>query len=55
MMFAFHDASCGVCYLPALFVLYKHGIKLVGDRTRLLKVQVTKSQFADDLALYTVT
>ena len=39
-------------------VLYKHGRKLVGDRTvksRLLKVQVTESQFADDLALYTVT
>jgi len=39
-------------------VLYKHGRKLVKDRTvkfRLLKVQVTESQFADDLALYAVT
>ena len=39
-------------------ILYKHGRKLVGDRTaksRLLKVQVTESQFADDLALYAVT
>ena len=38
-------------------ILYKHGRKLVGDRTaksRLLKVQVTESQFADDLALYAV-
>ena len=36
-------------------MLYKHGRRLVGDRTaksRLLKVQVSKSQFADDLALY---
>ena len=39
-------------------ILYKHSRKLVGDRTaksRLLKVQVTESQFADDLALYAVT
>ena len=39
-------------------ILYKHGRKLVGDRTaksRLLKAQVTESQFADDLALYAVT
>ena len=39
-------------------ILYKNGRKLVGDRTaksRLLKVQVTESQFADDLALYAVT
>ena len=38
-------------------ILYKHGRKLVGDRTaksRLLKVQVTGSQFTDDLALYAV-
>jgi len=36
-------------------VLYKHGRRLVGDRTvksRLESVQVTESQFADDLALY---
>ena len=36
-------------------VLYKHGRKLVGDYTvksRLQRVQVTESQFADDLALY---
>ena len=35
-------------------ILYQHGRKLVGDRTaksRLLKVQMTESQFADDLAL----
>ena len=39
-------------------ILHKHGRKLVGDRSaksRLSKVQVTESQFADDLALYTVT
>ena len=39
-------------------VLYRHGRKLVGDRTaksRFLKVQVTESQFADDLALYAVS
>ena len=39
-------------------ILYQHGRKLVGDRTaksRLLKVHVTESQFADDLAMYTVT
>ena len=38
-------------------ILYKHGRKLVGDRTaqsRLLKAQVTESQFADDFALYAV-
>ena len=36
-------------------VLYKHGRRLVGDRivkSRLERVQATKSQFADDLALY---
>ena len=39
-------------------ILYKHGRKLVGDRTakfRLLKAQVTESQFADNLTLYAVT
>ena len=37
-------------------VLYKHGRKLVGNRTakaRLSKVKVTETQFADDAALYT--
>ena len=36
-------------------VLYKHGRKLVGDRTaksRLSEMRVTESQFADDVALY---
>ena len=36
-------------------VLYKHGRKLVGDRTtksRLSEVRVTESMFADDAALY---
>ena len=36
-------------------MLYKHGRRLVGDRTvkfRLQMVQVTESQFANDLALY---
>ena len=35
-------------------VLYKHGRKLVGDRTtksRLSEIRVTESQFADDVAL----
>ena len=39
-------------------ILYKHGRKLVGDRTaksRLLKAHVTESQFTDDLALSAVT
>ena len=36
-------------------VLYKHGRKLVWDRTaksRLSEMRVTESQFADDVALY---
>ena len=36
-------------------MLYKHGRKLVGDRTaksRLQEVRVTESQFADDVAIY---
>ena len=33
--------------------LHKHGRRLVRDRTRLERVQVTESQFADDLVLYT--
>ena len=39
-------------------VLYKHGRKLVGDRTakaRLSQVKVTETQFADDAALYTTS
>ena len=39
-------------------VLYKHGRKLVGDRTaksRLKEVKVTETQFADDAALYATT
>jgi len=39
-----------------LAVLYIHGRKLVGDcstKARLSKVKVTKTQFADDAALYT--
>ena len=44
-----HSEGAGVT------VLYKHGRRLVGDHTvksRLQRVQVTESQFADDLALY---
>jgi len=33
-------------------VLYKHGRRLVDDRTVMERVQATESQFADDLALY---
>ena len=36
-------------------VLYKHGRKLVGDRTaksRLCEMMLTETQFADDAALY---
>ena len=43
-----------VCVVP---VLYKYGRKLVGDHTvksRLLRVCISESQFADDLALYAV-
>ena len=39
-------------------VLYKHGRKLVGDRTtksRLNEMRVTETQFADDAALYATT
>ena len=41
-----------------MLILYKHGLKLVRYQTsksRLLREQVTESQFADELALYTVT
>ena len=43
--------------LGFLCCIYKLGRKLVEDRTaksRLLGVQVSESQFADDLALYAV-
>ena len=39
-------------------VKYKHGRKLVGDRTvksRLNEIKVTESQFADDTALYSMS
>ena len=39
-------------------VMYKLGRKLVGDRTaksRLEDIQVTESQFADDVAVYATT
>ena len=39
-------------------VRYKHGRKLFGDRTvksHLSKVRITKSQFADDAAVYAST
>ena len=39
-------------------ILNQHSRKLVGNRTaksRLLKVHVTESRFADDLAMYIVT
>ena len=43
------------CVEAGVDVLFKHGRKLVGDRTaksRLEVVRVTESQFADDVALY---
>ena len=46
------------CVGAGVSVLYKHGKKLVGDRTaksRLNEVRVTESQFADDAALYTTS
>ena len=46
------------CEEVGVFILYKHGGRS-NNRTAksklLLKVRVTGSQFADDLALYTVT
>ena len=45
----------GNCTEAGVEVLYRHGRKLVGDRTaksRLSVVRVTESQFADDVALY---
>ena len=46
------------CDVAGVTVLYKHGSKLVEDctaKSRLLKVNVSESQFADDAALYAVT
>jgi len=43
------------CPVAGVTVRYKHGRKLVGDRTaksRLQEVRVTESQFADDVAIY---
>ena len=54
-MVAWWCSQSGEAGMP---ILYQHGRKLVGNRTaksRLLKVHVTESQFADDLAMYTVT
>ena len=53
MVSVWHE-QCGEIGVP---VLYKHGGKLVGDctvKSRLLRVQISESQFADDLALYAV-
>ena len=55
VMVAWWRSQSGEAGVP---ILYQHGRKLVGDRTaksRSLKVHVTESQFADDLAMYTVT
>ena len=46
------------CPQPGITVRYKHGRKLVGDRTtksRLSEVIITESQFADDVAIYSTT
>ena len=46
------------CPEAGMIVRYKHGRKLVGDRTaksRLECIRVTESQFADDAAVYTTT
>ena len=51
MVADWRDRSSGA----GVSVLYKHGRKLVGDRTaksRLNEMRVTESQFADDVALY---
>ena len=43
------------CPEAGVTVMYKHGRKLVGDRTaklRLQEVRITESQFADDVAVY---
>ena len=46
------------CPEVGVSVMYKHGRKLVGDRTaklRLQQVRVTESQFADDVAMYAIS
>ena len=46
------------CPLAGVNVRFKHGRKLVGDRTamsRLKEVRLTESQFADDTAAYATT
>ena len=46
------------CPDAGVTVMYKHGRKLVGDRTaksRLQEAGVTESQFADDVAVYTIS
>ena len=45
------------CGLVGVLLLYKHGKKLVGDhyaKSRLLRVQVSDSEFPDDLAPHAV-
>ena len=44
------------CLAAGVDVRFRHGRKLVGDRTakaRLSKVRIFESQFADDTAIYT--
>jgi hypothetical protein len=46
------------CSQAGVNVLYKHGRKLVSDRTaksKLNRTKITESQFADDAAVYTTT
>ena len=46
------------CLKAGVMVKYRHGRKLVGDRTaksRLNEIKVTESQFADDAALYSMS
>ena len=46
------------CPQAGITVRYKHGRKLVGDRTaksHLSEVVITESQFADDVAIYSTT
>ena len=46
------------CPEAGVMVKYRHGRKLVGDRTaksRLNEIKVTESQFADDTALYSTS
>ena len=51
-MMAYWRAECPEA---AVMVKYKHGRKLVGDRTaksRLNRIKITESQFADAAAIY---